>query len=107
MIDWDRVKLLREEVGEEDFEEVVDIFLEEVDEGVQPLRKGDGVAGLAERMHSLKGSALNLGFAEFSTLCQTAETMSANGRATDVDLADIVGCYDQSRTVFVCGLEGL
>ena len=30
MIDWQRVNELRDEVGAEDFEEVVDLFLEEV-----------------------------------------------------------------------------
>ena len=31
MIDWSRVSELREEVGEEDFAEVVELFLDEVD----------------------------------------------------------------------------
>ena len=32
MIDWDRVQELREEVGAEEFAEVIELFLEEVDE---------------------------------------------------------------------------
>ena len=32
MIDWNRVAALREEVGAEDFDEVVELFLQEVDE---------------------------------------------------------------------------
>ena len=32
MISWERVNELRDEVGQEDFLEVVEIFLEEVDE---------------------------------------------------------------------------
>ena len=30
MIDWTRIKQLRDEIGEEDFPEVVEIFIEEV-----------------------------------------------------------------------------
>ena len=52
MIDWPRVTELREEVGAEDFEEVVEIFLEEVEERIEtygsafadPLKGSDGEA---------------------------------------------------------------
>ena len=38
MIDWARVSELRHEVGAEDFDEVVELFLEEVDEAIAALR---------------------------------------------------------------------
>ena len=38
MIDWTRVSELRDEVGAEDFDEVVELFLEEVDEAIKILR---------------------------------------------------------------------
>ena len=38
MIDWARVSELRDEVGAEDFDEVVELFLEEVDEAIAALR---------------------------------------------------------------------
>lgn len=34
MIDWNRAAELREEVGAEDFSEVVDLFLEECDDAI-------------------------------------------------------------------------
>lgn len=37
MIDWARVSERRDEVGEEDFDEVVELFLEEVDEAIAAL----------------------------------------------------------------------
>ena len=37
MIDWPRVKELREEVGAEGFGEVVDLFIEEVEEVISKL----------------------------------------------------------------------
>ena len=38
MIDWASVSELRDEVGAEDFDEVVELFLEEVDEAIIALR---------------------------------------------------------------------
>ena len=38
MIDWARVSELRDEVGAEDFDEVVELFLEEVEEAIAALR---------------------------------------------------------------------
>ena len=101
MIDWERVQQLRSEVGAEDFDEVVELFLEEVDEIVDRLRAAAAMDGLESDLHFLKGSALNLGFADFSGLCQVGEEMSANGQAENVDLASILNCYDASRAVFL------
>ena len=38
MIDWTRVETLREEVGAEEFSEVVDLFLNEVDAALQKMK---------------------------------------------------------------------
>ena len=37
MIDWDRVSELRDEVGAEDFLEVVEMFLDEVNEEIDTI----------------------------------------------------------------------
>ena len=37
MIDWTKVTELREEIGDEDFQEVVELFLEEVDGAGEPI----------------------------------------------------------------------
>lgn len=101
MIDWTRVSDLREEIGAEDFAEVVEIFLEEVEAAMENL--GDDHAGLEAKLHFLKGSALNLGFADFSDLCGAGENRAADG-ATDIDLKEITGCYAASREAFLEGL---
>ena len=74
MINWARVASLREEVGPEDFDEVVDLFLMEVDEEIATLDELRPGKELAEKLHFLKGSALSLGFQDFSALCQSGET---------------------------------
>ena len=98
MIDWNRVSALREEVGFEDFDEVVEIFLEEVDGEIGQLANEPG-DGLAERLHFLKGSALNLGFRQFSNLCKEGELCVAEPGCVDVDA--LVTCYQASREEFL------
>ena len=77
MINWDRVDELRHEVGPEDFNEVIELFLEEVDDTISTLGMCDGNRTLEEQLHFLKGSALNIGFSDFASLCHAGETASA------------------------------
>lgn len=100
MIDWNRVSELREEVGPEDFDEVVDLFLDEVNEEIEKLRDRPENAGLGSLLHFLKGSALNLGFVEFAKLCQAGEQAAAQGQAEQIDLEAIVASYIASRAEF-------
>ncbi len=105
MIDWDRIKELRTEIGEEDFREVVEIFLEEVEDGISRLKSGVVGESLAADLHFLKGSALNLGFSSFSSLCQAGETAAVEGKGDQIDLTAIICCYEESKTVFKQGLS--
>ena len=89
MIDWSRVRQLRDEVGADEFDEVIQIFFW--------MRCKNVIARLARRyakrleleqnLHFLKGSALSLGFDQFSRLCQDGERRAAAGHAADVDLS--------------------
>ncbi|MEQ6202918.1 Hpt domain-containing protein [Sulfitobacter sp. HNIBRBA2951] len=106
MIDWPRITNLRDEVGEEDFAEVVEIFIEEVSEMVERLRDAPQVETLGADLHALKGSAMNLGFTTFSDLCQTGETAAAEGRADSIALAPILDSYDESKQALLDGLDG-
>lgn len=101
MIDWDRVATLKEEVGAEDFEEVVELFLEEVDGAIDALGAQQQHDDLEAKLHFLKGSALSLGFRSFSDLCQAGETAAAQSVAAVIDLNEILHCYAQSRQSFL------
>lgn len=104
MIEWSRVNELRDEVGAEDFDEVVELFLEEVEEVILRLRDAPDPSQLEEDLHFLKGSALNLGFASFSNLCQLGERKSADGHADGVNLGEILSDYYASRALFLSEL---
>jgi HPt (histidine-containing phosphotransfer) domain-containing protein len=107
MIDWPRVQELWGEIGAEDFDEVVELFLDEVGEIIAQLQSGVELSQLEQELHCLKGSALNLGFSSFSKLCQEGELLAASGRAAEIDLQPIFDCFDASRAVFTRDLPTL
>lgn len=100
MIDWGRVNTLRDEIGTEDFDEVVELFLDEVDEVIARLETAPDLTRLEEDLHFLKGSALGLGFRSFSALCQSGESQSAKGNAAQVNLQEILDNYADSKRHF-------
>src|SRR6056297_3374030 len=97
MIDWARVSELREEVGPEDFDEVVSLFLSEVGEVIARLQTAPDPARLEEDLHFLKGAALNLGFHALAELCQQGESAAAAGRAGTVPLPPVLACHARSQ----------
>ena len=104
MIDWPRVMELREEVGAEDFNEVVDLFLDEVQEVITRLRNDPDPAQFEADFHFLKGSALSLGFAALSALCETGESRSAAGQDVSGEFQALFSCYADSRAYFLAEL---
>lgn len=106
MIDWGRVDELRLEIGDDGLAEVVDLFLDEVEEVVTRLSSQPDPRRLEEDLHFLKGSAWNLGFAEFGALCQEGERQAAGGLGGQVGLGVILDRYQQSKTAFLAGLAG-
>lgn len=107
MIDWIRVRELRDEIGDDGFAEVVELFLDEVEEVVMRLSGAPDAGRLEQDLHFLKGSAWNLGFSAFGALCQDGERQAAQGRAASVDLGEILTGYATSKTRFLDGLASL
>lgn len=104
MIDWTRVQDLREEIRVDAFDEVVELFLEEVDTEIEKLRQPGVIRNLEGHLHFLKGSALNLGFDAFSDLCHRGEQAAAAGQDGAIDLPEILSCYERSKSEFLGGL---
>jgi HPt (histidine-containing phosphotransfer) domain-containing protein len=105
VINWERVEELRDEIGADGFTEVVALFLEEADEAVARLAEG-ARDRLAEDLHFLKGSALNLGLAQLAELCQQGERAAARGEAGVVDVTEVRQTYAQSRAALLAGMDG-
>ena len=104
-IDWARVRDLRDEVGAEDFEEVIDLFMSEVQECLGSVDQNAAASKMEEDMHFLKGSALNLGFASFADYCQVGEKAAAAGSPQEVDVTMVRALFAQSHKTFSDGLK--
>lgn len=96
MIDHARVSELRAEVGSEDLAEVVQLFCEEVEETLDRIMSHPSPS-LAEDLHFLKGSALNIGMTELGALCQSAERTLRADPAAQPDLPGIATAFRKSR----------
>lgn len=105
MVDWVRVNDLRTEVGEDDYSEIITMFLEETDLVMERLAESNSSAALERDLHFLKGSALNIGLATLANLCQIGEKKAAAGR-TDIDIAEIMRVYADSRAALVSSIDG-
>ena len=101
MISWERVSELRDEIGEEDFAEVAEMFMEEVEDVILRLRSGSAPETLEEELHSLKGSALNLGFRHLAELCQEGEKQAAGRDFASIRLNTIFSAYEKSKQDFI------
>ncbi|CUH79607.1 Hpt domain-containing protein [Tropicibacter naphthalenivorans] len=105
MIDWSRVEELVDEIGAEDFGEVVELFLSEVEGAIAAFEAAEGNPVVAEeQLHFLKGAALNLGFETLAQLCLKGEKAAAAGRADVVSPAEVREVYETSRDQFQADL---
>lgn len=104
MIDRARIDELRAEVGAEDLTEVVQLFCEEVEETLGRII-GHPSPSLAEDLHFLKGSALNIGMTELGALCQTAEKSLREDPAGSPDLAAIAAAFRKARQALYLEVE--
>lgn len=104
MIDWAQVDELRDEMGSA-FAELVDAFLEEVDDGITRVDPKSDAESQASALHFLKGAALNLGFRDFAAMCSEGEDNANHWRLPAVDGDALCRCYQQSRAEFLSGLS--
>ena len=105
MIDWSHVDELKQDMADA-FDEIVEVFLEEVEDGVAKLEADASADNLASGLHFLKGAALNLGFTQFAELCSQGEVQANAGQDGQIDLDAVRACYRQSRQEFLTHLQG-
>jgi HPt (histidine-containing phosphotransfer) domain-containing protein len=104
MIEWNRVDELKREIGDDGFDEVLGLFLDEADEVIARLSNAPDLRRLEGELHFRKGSALNLGLNDLAALCQQGERMAASGNADRVELTSTLQCYHESRAALLDGL---
>lgn len=96
-MDWTRIDELREEVGDEALEEILEVFISEIDDFLDTLKGRDDNTSLAGDLHFLRGAALNIGFKSLAEACQAGESLIKSGRRDEVDISGIFTKYDECR----------
>lgn len=84
LIDWDLLLALKADIGEEDFADVITLFVAEMGEKLAQLQNAPGLSS-ADDFHFLKGSASNLGFFAMSLACDAAEAACRSGAVPDLE----------------------
>ena len=92
-VDLDRLASLRDDIGAEDFADVVLLFFAEIGDKLEQMHK-DSATLTADDFHFLRGSAANLGFTAMVAACERAEADCAIGRTPD--LAAVSDCYNSA-----------
>ena len=100
MINKARIEELREEVGEDGLEEVIELFCEEMEDVLRDLPKVP-TSELAAQLHFLKGSAANIGFDGVSGICQDQEVRLSADPGAAIDFAAIVLAYEAEKSALL------
>ena len=100
MIDASRIAELKAEIGEEDFCDIVDVFVKELDEAVVALKAEDTAnrQAIADAAHFIKGSAANLGLRDLVDACALLEDAAGKKINVDSQAGDVSSIYARSRT---------
>ena len=104
MLNWTRINELRTEVGDDEFQLILELALDEVEGMMMRLSKKDAFR-LETELHFLKGCAWNLGFRDFGHFCEAGEWAAAAGRPDDVAIQDLMRSYSESKQALMCGLD--
>jgi HPt (histidine-containing phosphotransfer) domain-containing protein len=104
-VDRDVLKALQE-VMEEGYPELLDIFLADSEERLNILRTADSTAVLVATAHSFKGSSSNMGAVRLTELCHQLEQQARSSpwagiqelvREIDHEFASIRPLYEAER----------
>lgn len=104
MIDWTRLNGLRSDIGEEDFSDVVFLFVAEITGHLKQLTADPARAG-ADDFHFLRGSAANMGFVAMVEACRAAEAECLAGHIPDV--AAVAESFARSLSVIAPDIPGV
>ena len=97
LVDFGRLAALRDEIGEDGFDEVLDIFIRESDEVVHRLCGSRAGGTMEADLHFLKGNALTLGMDALAEMCRRGE------QGAEVAPAELVALYQTSCAALRAG----
>ena len=100
MINWARATELYNDFGADGIEEVLVVFLAEVEEGIQRLDAANTDDALQSEFHFLKGAALNMGFDEIAALCEHGEQLACAGHDSTAEKVRVISLLPNTCAEF-------
>jgi HPt (histidine-containing phosphotransfer) domain-containing protein len=97
VISIERIDELKTEVGEDDFEEIVALFMSESRTIIGRLQAATDPAEAEDLLHALKGSALNLGFDMLASLCAEGQGAEVGSAVWNARLERLLDVFDESK----------
>ena len=104
MIDQARIEELKQEIGEDDLREVLDLFCDEVDDSLFALAEQKSTE-IPNLLHALKGSALNIGMQALAAACLAEEENCKSAAPRAVNLENLKEIFAESRTELEASLS--
>lgn len=97
IVDLGRVSELKSEIGEDDFSEVYALFLDEITAQIEELANIQCPRQAGSLLHSIKGSALNVGLLRLAHQAAAKEKIAEKGqysRSTAAQLSKMLDRQD-------------
>ena len=107
MINWTHLSELRTDLGDETFSEVIALFLQEVQTGIDGLDTQRSAPELMAEFHMLKGSALSLGLTDLAQICANAESLASQGRTNVFRKDELSNVFHTSRSELLAQMPSL
>jgi signal transduction histidine kinase/CheY-like chemotaxis protein len=96
-IDNQTFDALREELGDEEFQEALDIFLDDVHQRLRRMASGDAKA-IQSECHALKSSSAMFGMGEFASQCAAMEKTARDGGSFEAEgLKRLQSMFEQAQ----------
>ena len=102
MIDWQRISELEQDLGKDELPELIHVFLQEVGEAISALD-----TPTEADLHSLRGTAATLGFAQLADLATQGEYALKHDALAEIDCAKIQLAYTSERTELLSRFPGV
>tara|TARA_R110000796_G_scaffold27713_2_gene76267 strand:+ start:4747 stop:5079 length:333 start_codon:yes stop_codon:yes gene_type:complete len=105
VIDWAYVNGLCNDIGRDSFDEIIQVFFEEVEDTLKHLENLPNQIDITEELHFLQGSALNLGFVGFSAECRKRHEILPDNLDELRHTANLLATYKASKIKFLSAIN--
>lgn len=101
MLDWTRISELQDDLGEDGFAEMSELFLQEIATILDQLIPESAVTTWESQLHMIKGCALNMGLGALAGYAAQLEQNAHQTLAWDAEIVRLRDLFADSRQEFL------